>query len=98
MALLHKICDQLLSKHHHIVRLYFKGHPALTQLPINEQLAPLVLECVLLFQKAVCNFLYLRFPKPRKLIKLGVDDHLDDLILVQLVDVLKSVLGLLRIF
>ena len=52
MALLHEICDKLLTEDHDIVGLHFERHSTLAYLAIYKELAALVLESVLLFQEA----------------------------------------------
>jgi hypothetical protein len=98
MGLLHEISHKLFSEHHHVVRLNLKGHPTFTHLSIDEQLTPFIFERVFFLQKALSNLLHLCFPKASELIKYGVDNHLNDFILIELIWLLENILVLLATF
>ena len=98
MGLLHEVGNELLSEHHNVVRFDLKWHPALTDLPINKKLAPLIFERVFFLEEALRNLLHLCLPQSCKLIKYGIDNHLNDFVLVELVRLLKNILFLLVTF
>ena len=89
-TLLHKISHKLFSKNHHIIRFNFKRHSTLTHLSINKEFASFIFELIFFLKKVLSQRLYFTLKCRCKLIKLWLNYHLNDFILVDFIYLLKN--------
>ena len=81
---LKKVCQELLSEYHHVVRLHLEWHATFTNLPVNEQFAAFVFKGVPLFLEVHAQLLHFLLEEPGELIELRRNHKVDDLTLVEL--------------
>jgi len=98
MGLLHEVSHKLFSEHHDVVGLDLKWHPTFAYLSVDQQLAPFIFKRVFFLLKALSNLLHLCLPQPSELIKYWIDNHLNNLVFVELVWLFENILVLLATF